>query len=65
MHPNTPGPVEIDMRPLIQGEIDEIREAIYRRKRSDSFPSNQSFLVKEEPSLREYVSTQDLKQDEY
>ena len=62
---NTPDPVEEDMRHLVQQEVDEIREPIYGRKRSDSFPSDRSFLVEEEPGLPEYISTQDLNENEY
>lgn len=53
------------MRQLVQKEIDEIREAIYRRKRSDSFPSDRSFLLEGESGLRDYEAMQDPNADKY
>ena len=53
------------MRQLVQEEVDEIREAIYRRKRSDYFPSDRSFLLEGESGLLDYEAIQDPNADEY
>lgn len=40
-----PGPVEEGMRQLVEGEIDEIREAIDRRQITHCFPSHRNFFL--------------------
>lgn len=52
------------MRQLVEGEICEIRAAIDRRKLSDSFLSDRSFLV-EESGFHILVPTSGTYEDEY
>lgn len=66
--PNTAGSVETHMRQLVQDEIDEIRESIYRRKRSDSFPSDRSFHLEdleEESGVFDFGAMHDPQEKEY
>lgn len=52
------------MRQLVEGEIGEIRTAIDRRKLSDSFLSDRSFLV-EKSGFHILVPTSGTYEDEY
>jgi hypothetical protein len=48
MPPDTPSTVAVDMRDLIESEIHEFRESVIARRRSDSFPIENTYLSGDE-----------------